>query len=82
MTYTQALMICRNSTSGYSAAQIREAAEIVLSSIDATEDDILDAGNAIGYAERSSYRVLYAHGARCSDLDDHPFSGAISAGDY
>jgi hypothetical protein len=24
----------------------------------------------------------YAPGARCSELDDHPFSGAISAGDY
>lgn len=26
--------------------------------------------------------VSFAPGARCSDLDAHPFSGAISAGDY
>lgn len=26
--------------------------------------------------------VSFAPGARCSDLDEHPFSGAVSAGDY
>jgi len=82
MTYAQALMIVRNATSGYTQAEIRKAAAFVLGTLDANEEDCLDAGSALGYADMMNVKATFAPGARCGDLDDHPFSGAISAGDY
>ena len=82
MTYAQALMIVRNATAGYTQSEIRKTATFVLGTLNANEEDCLDAGNALGYADMMSVRVVDMPGARCGDLDDHPFSGAISAGDY
>lgn len=82
MNYNQALMIIRNATSGYTAGEIKTAAVFVLGTIDATEEDILDAGNALGYAEQMQVSASFSSNARGGDLNDHPFSGAISAGDY
>lgn len=51
MNYAQALMIVRNPRSGYTEAEIRKAAAFVLGTLDATEEDCLDAGNALGCAD-------------------------------
>jgi hypothetical protein len=82
MTFTQALMIVRNATSGYSNDKIREAVAVVLGSLSATEEDVLDAGAAVGLLQDRARTVFYGPGARCSEIDDHAFSGAVSAGDY
>lgn len=82
MTYAQALMIVRNATSGYKTEEIRKAASFILSTLDASEEDQLDAASALAYADQRNVRVSYSPGARCGELDDHPFSGAVSAGDY
>lgn len=82
MTYAQALMIVRNATSGYTAAEIRKAAAYVVGTLDASEEDILDAGSALGYADQMNVKVSYAPGARCSDLDSHAFSGSVTTADY
>ena len=34
------------------------------------------------FDEQPNVMVEFMSGARCSELDDHPFSGAVSAGDY
>lgn len=81
MTYTQALMIIRNVT-GYTEAEIRKAAAFVLGTFDANEEDCFDAGSALGYADMMNVKATFAPGAHCGDLDDHSFSGAISAGEY
>lgn len=47
MTYDQALMITRNATA-YPSEKIREAAIFVLGTMDATDEDIWDASNALG----------------------------------
>lgn len=60
MTYAQALMIVRNATSGYTATEIRAAAVHVAGSLDASEEDILDAGSALGYADQMNVKVSYA----------------------
>lgn len=75
MIYAKALMIIRNATSGYSATEIREAACFVLGTLSASEDDILDASSALGYAETKGVRAVIPNAARCSDLDAHPFAG-------
>lgn len=47
MTYDQAIMVTRNATA-YPSEKIREAAVYVLGALDASEEDILDAGAALG----------------------------------
>lgn len=82
MTYAQALMIVRNCASGYTAHRIKEAATLVLASLDASEEDVMDAGNAYGFADIMHREPSFSPGARRGDLNAHPFSGAISAEDY
>lgn len=82
MEYAQALMVIRNATSGYTAAKIREAAILVLGAFDASEEDFLDACNALGYADQIGVKAVIPSNARCGDLDNHPFSGSISFADY
>ena len=82
MNYAQALMIIRNATSGYNRETIKEAAAFVLGTLDANEEDCLTAGAALGYAEQMNVKVAFSPNVRCGNLDDHPFSCKISAGDY
>lgn len=81
MNYEQALRVVRNVTT-YESETIREAANVVLGTCHATEDEHLDAGSALGFVEDRNRRAVIPASARCSDLDAHPFSGAVSAGDY
>jgi len=77
MTYDQALMVVRNAPC-YNKDEIEKAAALVLGTLDASEEDFLDAGSALGYADLIGVEVSFARGARCSDIDAHPFSGSIS----
>lgn len=82
MNYNQALMVIRNATSGYTADKIKEAAVYVLGTIDATEEDVWDANSALGYADQMHVKADIPRNARCSDLDDHPFSSKTSFEDH
>lgn len=81
-SFSHALMIVRNATNGYDQSEIRKAAVFVLGTLDANEEDCLDACSALGYADMMHVQPIILPGARCSNLDGHPFSGAVSAGDY
>ena len=48
----------------------------------AEEDAMLDAANEEGAAHMRKVQVIIPPSARCGDLDQHAFSGAIGAGDY
>lgn len=54
----------------------------VIGDLRSMEDAELEAAALEGRDMDRQRTASFASGARCSDIDAHPFSGAVSAGDH
>lgn len=73
MIYDQAKMIVKNAAAYRNAEQIRQAAVHILGTLDASEEDLLDATAALGLIDDRKRTAILP-----DDPNAHPFSGRRS----